>query len=127
MTLKLKGLPARLREPANRSHLIWVLVIFAVAVALRSLWVAYARADPTDGRAFADDALFYHWSAVSLAAGNGYTMFWIELSHRAVAPRLQPAPGECLQVVRVRRDEPAGSSISLWVRSPAWPCTGWAA
>ena len=76
MTLKLRGLLARLREPSNRSHLIWVLVIFAVALTLRSLWVAYARADPLDGRKFADDALFYHRSAVDLATGQGYNMFW---------------------------------------------------
>ncbi len=50
MKLKLKSLPARLREPDVRSHLIWALVIFAVAVTLRSLWVAFTHADPFDGR-----------------------------------------------------------------------------
>ena len=72
---RLAELAARLSEPANRSHLIWMLVIFVVALTLRSLWVAYAPAEPFDGRRL-DDTQFYYGSAVTLARGQGYVSPW---------------------------------------------------
>ena len=50
------------------------LVIFGVALAARSAWVAYAPSDPFDGRLSLGDAVFYHSSAASLAQGHGYVM-----------------------------------------------------
>jgi 4-amino-4-deoxy-L-arabinose transferase-like glycosyltransferase len=75
MTLKLKGLLARLREAPNRNHLIWALVIFALALTLRSLWVAFIHADPFDGRHM-NDGQSYHASAVALLHGKGYISPW---------------------------------------------------
>jgi 4-amino-4-deoxy-L-arabinose transferase-like glycosyltransferase len=65
------------------SHLAWAALILVVALTARSIWVAYAPSDPTDGRIF-NDPLFYYYSAVHMAHGGGYllptdnanTAFW---------------------------------------------------
>ncbi|MGD0766291.1 MAG: hypothetical protein ABR978_08305, partial [Dehalococcoidia bacterium] len=69
----------RLRKLATRAgdrrvlvHLAWIATIFAIAVAVRSFWVTYGRADPTDSRIFSDDAFFYHYFAIYLSRGLGY-------------------------------------------------------
>jgi 4-amino-4-deoxy-L-arabinose transferase-like glycosyltransferase len=53
------------------SHLAWAAVILVVALAARSLWVAYAPSDPMDGRIFSDP-VFYYYSAAHVADGGGY-------------------------------------------------------
>ena len=57
------------RRPA--SHLAWAALILVVALAARSLWVAYAPSDPMDGRVFSDP-VFYYYSAAHMAEGGGY-------------------------------------------------------
>ena len=66
---------ARLRSRRFLTHAAWVVVILAVALTARSLWVAYAPADPSDGRHL-NDTQFYYGSAVQLAEGKGYVNPW---------------------------------------------------
>jgi 4-amino-4-deoxy-L-arabinose transferase-like glycosyltransferase len=68
------------------THAVWVMVILIVALTARSLWVAYAPADPTDGRHM-NDTQFYYGSAVALAEGKGYVSPWTN------APTAQWPPG----------------------------------
>lgn len=72
---RLGALAARLRDRRLAVHAAWVVVILAVALTARSLWVAHAPSDPTDGRMM-NDTLFYHYSAVELSEGNGYVNPW---------------------------------------------------
>ncbi len=72
---RLGALAARLRDRRLASHVAWVVVILAVALTARSLWVAYAPADPSDGRHL-NDTQFYFGSAVQLAEGKGYVSPW---------------------------------------------------
>jgi 4-amino-4-deoxy-L-arabinose transferase-like glycosyltransferase len=65
------ALTARLRNRRLAVHAAWVVVIFAIALTARSLWVAYAPADPGDGRHLNDTQLYFG-SAVELAHGKGY-------------------------------------------------------
>jgi 4-amino-4-deoxy-L-arabinose transferase-like glycosyltransferase len=71
----LKRPAIRLRNRRILLHLAWIVVILAVALTARSLWVAHAPADPTDGR-HVDDTLFYHYSAAELAKGSSYVSPW---------------------------------------------------
>ena len=75
VTLKSKALLARFKEPPNQGHLVWVLVIFAVAVTLRSLWVAYTHVAPLLEPRLSD-MQFYDGSAVGLVRGMGYISPW---------------------------------------------------
>jgi 4-amino-4-deoxy-L-arabinose transferase-like glycosyltransferase len=50
-------------------------LVLVVALAARSIWVAYAPSDPTDGRLM-NDTQFYYLSAGVLAHGAGYVMPW---------------------------------------------------
>ena len=66
-----------LRRPATLPRVspgAWALGIFAVALAARGAWSAYASADPFDGRL--DDSPFYHFAARELAQGHGYLSLW---------------------------------------------------
>ena len=67
-------LVAKLRRAAT--SLSWPLTIFALALVVRSIWVAYAPSDPSLAFALNDPHFYYH-NASSLAAGNGYTMPWV--------------------------------------------------
>jgi len=73
--LLLKGPATHLRDRRTLLHLAWIAAILALALAARSFWVAYAPADPTDGRHI-DDTYFYHYSAAGLAEGSGYVTPW---------------------------------------------------
>ena len=53
------------------SHLVGAAAVVVVALAARSLWVAYAPSDPMDGRIFSDP-VFYYYSAAHMADGGGY-------------------------------------------------------
>jgi 4-amino-4-deoxy-L-arabinose transferase-like glycosyltransferase len=75
IALLLESLRTRLRDRRTLLHLAWIAAILAVALAARSFWVAYAPADPTDGR-HVDDTLFYHYSAAGLVKGSGYVDVW---------------------------------------------------
>jgi 4-amino-4-deoxy-L-arabinose transferase-like glycosyltransferase len=61
------------REQRRRvpSHLAWAALVLVVALAARSVWVAYAPSDPMDGRIFSDP-VFYYYSAAHIADGGGY-------------------------------------------------------
>jgi 4-amino-4-deoxy-L-arabinose transferase-like glycosyltransferase len=66
---------ARLRSRRFLTHAAWVVIILAVALTARSLWVANFPADPGDGRHL-NDTQFYFGSAVQLAEGKGYVSPW---------------------------------------------------
>ena len=108
---RLTELAARLNEPANRSHLIWMLVIFAVALTLRSLWVAYAPAEPFDGRRL-DDTQFYYGSAVTLARRRRLHQPLDGNGHRPMAAGIQPPPGGVIQGLRGARIRSPGAPRS---------------
>ena len=61
------------RIPGSR-ELPWLLLVFAIALTLRLLWVAFAVSDPNDGRF--DDSVFYHVAASGLVRGYGYINAW---------------------------------------------------
>jgi len=75
VALLLERPATHLRDRRTLLHLAWVAAILALALAARSLWVAYAPADPTDGRHI-DDTYFYHYSAAGLVKGSGYVTPW---------------------------------------------------
>jgi 4-amino-4-deoxy-L-arabinose transferase-like glycosyltransferase len=60
--------------------------VLSMAFALRCGWVGLATLDPSDGQYF--DMVFYHISALQLAAGNGYTR--LDGTPTAVWPPLYP-------------------------------------
>lgn len=65
----------RSKGDSTTDWLVWAIVIFALATALRALWVVFVHAEPFDGRDM-DDTQFYYGSALSLANGDGYTSPW---------------------------------------------------
>jgi 4-amino-4-deoxy-L-arabinose transferase-like glycosyltransferase len=60
------------RRPLVRETAV-LLLIFALALALRVAWIAYANPSPNDGR-FGDE-VFYDHAGQALAAGEGFTGF----------------------------------------------------
>jgi 4-amino-4-deoxy-L-arabinose transferase-like glycosyltransferase len=108
----LSAVGARLREPAGRSHLRWSVAILVLALAARAFWVAYAPADPTDGRGM-DDTIFYYGSAVGIANGEGYVNPWVS------EPTAQWPPGYSFLLASVFRlpgpDVPAAWSLNVVV------------
>jgi 4-amino-4-deoxy-L-arabinose transferase-like glycosyltransferase len=50
------------------------LGIFLLALALRLAWISSVDPSPTDGRF--DDSTWYHYSAVGIAEGRGYTLWF---------------------------------------------------
>ena len=87
---------ARLRSRRFLTHAAWVVVILIVALTARSVWVAYAPSDPTDGRVI-NDTLFYHYSAVELSEGKGYVNPWRH------TPTAQWPPGYSLLLASLYR------------------------
>lgn len=61
---------AWVRRQALNPYVIALLLVLALAVALRAWWISYVDVDPQDGRL--DDTLFYDRAADALAEGRGY-------------------------------------------------------
>ena len=104
---------ARLRSRRFLTHAAWVVVILAVALTACSLWVAYAPADPSDGRHL-NDTQFYYGSAVQLAEGKGYVNPGQELVPLSGLPATLSSWRDC-----------SASSAPTW-RSPGAPISSWA-
>jgi len=55
-------------------EIVLLLGVFLLALALRLAWIGSVGPSPTDGRL--DDSTWYHYSAVSIAEGRGYTLWF---------------------------------------------------
>jgi 4-amino-4-deoxy-L-arabinose transferase-like glycosyltransferase len=55
-------------------EIVLLLGVFLLALALRLAWIANVDPSPTDGRF--DDSTWYHYSAVSIMEGRGYTLWF---------------------------------------------------
>lgn len=86
------SLPALLRKTWTDPRSRWLLLLFALAFALRLAWIAYANPNPLDGRL--DDSLFYDAAAKALVAGKGYV-------HLNGQPTAQWPPGYPLLLAAV--------------------------
>ena len=58
----------------QEQHVLWIALVFGVALLTRSLWVSYATHGITGRRLFDDDALFYQLTADALAKGRGFSL-----------------------------------------------------
>ena len=55
-------------------EIVLLLWVFLLALSLRLAWIANVDPSPTDGRF--DDSTWYHYSAVSIMEGRGYTLWF---------------------------------------------------
>jgi len=55
-------------------EIVLLLGVFLLALSLRLAWIANVDPSPTDGRF--DDSTWYHYSAVSIMEGRGYTLWF---------------------------------------------------
>lgn len=97
--------PSRARDWLSTADARWLIAVFALALLVRILAVAYIHPDPTDGRF--DDSVWYDTTARHLAAGDGYVF--------------DPTVWKAADGSRIYAGENTPSATALW--PPGYPVT----